>query len=180
MYGLVFRVTLQEKNSYLTCHHYRYSSLIVLILFEILISFCGYSQKNTDLLRSNTSEGLSLLPGPQKISFSGRDFLLNDNWILEPGSNISMDSPAVQSLIDGLNERGNIKINSRIKDNNDQYQFIRLTVRSGSVSIPCTGDSSCSALMDQAYRLKLDASEISINANASAGLFYGFRPFFNY
>jgi hexosaminidase len=167
---------MKTKNNYVPCHHYRYSSLLVVFFFEILISFCGYSQSNTDSLRSTTNAGLNLLPVPQKTSFTGRDFLLNDNWILESGSNLSADSPTVQSLISGLKERCNIKINSSIhNNNNNQHHLIRLTIRSDSVPIPCASDSNCAVLMDQAYRLKLNSSEISINANASAGLFYGIQ-----
>jgi hypothetical protein len=155
--------------------HYRYSFLLEVFLFEILITFCGCSQISTDSPRSNTNAGFSLLPVPQKASFSGRVFLFTDNWILESGSNLLTDSPVVQSLISGLKERGNIKINSRSNDNNSRHHLIRLTIRSGSVPIPFANDSTCAGLMEQAYRLKLNASEISINANESAGLFYGIQ-----
>ena len=132
------------------------------------------TQKITDTLTSLTNAGLNLLPVPQRISFTGRDFILNDNWILKYGGNLSTDSPPVQSLIEGLKERGNIKIDSR-NYNNNQHYLIHLTIRSGSVPIPGASDSTSAVLMDQAYQLKLTASDISINANASAGLFYGIQ-----
>ena len=155
--------------------HYWHSSLLAVFLFEILISSCGYSQVGKESIWSDTNSGLSLLPVPQKVSFSGRAFLLSDDWYLDTGSNLSADGPVVQSLIWGLREHGKIRINSNSKNNNNKHQLIRLIIRAGSVPVPAVNDSTGAGYMDQAYRLKLNNSEISIFANDSLGVFYGIQ-----
>ena len=156
----------------ITRYHYRCLSLIILVLPGLLISFHSYSRENTYTPDSLTDAGLNLIPVPQKVFFSGRVFQVDDSWVLETGTNVTKDDPAVQSLITGLKERGNIKINP---GTNNNHPLIRMNIRPGSVTITGTDDSANDALKDQAYRLKLDASEISIDANAPAGLFYGIQ-----
>lgn len=135
----------------------------------------GYSWKSMDSSDSSSNSMFNLLPVPQQVSFSGKNFLFNDNWALELGSNISKDDPAIQSLINELKDRFNLNINSKTPDktNNSQRHLIRLTIKAGSVPIGEATDTNQAALKKQSYRLKLNASEIAINANASTGLFYG-------
>jgi hexosaminidase len=149
---------------------YRYLSLVLLSLFGLSVFFNGYSQKSTHVEETAPHASMSLLPVPKKTSFSGQVFRINDSWVLETGSKLTKDDPSVQSLITGLKERGGIKINTTADNGNPR---IRINVRPGSVTISGINDTANDALKDQAYRLKMDASEISINANAPAGLFYG-------
>jgi hexosaminidase len=155
--------------------HYWHAVIFAVFLFEILISSCGFSQINKNSPGVNNNLGLNLLPVPQKASFSGRVFSLSDDWFLEIGNNLSVDGPVVQSLISGLREHGKIKINYNSQKNNNKHKLIRLIIRARSVPVPAVNDSTGDGYMDQAYRLKLDSSEISICANESSGLFYGIQ-----
>ncbi len=163
--------SLKNKPGQNRGKRYLYLSFIILFLFAILTAFQGCSQKTVNSPGSAADAAMSLIPVPQKISFSGRIFQLNDSWVLEPGS-ISKDDPTVQSLITGFKEQGNLIISPGT--NKNKHPAIRLTVRPGSVTLP-DGDSTNSSLRDQAYRIKMDASEITIEANAPAGLFYGIQ-----
>lgn len=167
--GMNFFKTMKLTN---TGKHCRCLALIILALPVLLISCHGYSREKTDTHDSPGEAGSGLIPIPQKVSFSGRDFQLNDSWVLETGTNVTIDDPAVQSLISGLIERGNIKINP---GTNNNHPLIRMSVKPGSVTITDPSDSANDALKDQAYRLKLEADEIYIDANAPAGLFYGIQ-----
>jgi hypothetical protein len=165
-----FRNVISERIE----KHYWHSSLLAVFLFEILISSCGFSQIGKDSIWSDTNSGLSLLPVPQKVSFSGRAFLLSDDWLLDTGSNLSADCPVVQSLISGLREHG-IIIKSNSQNNNNKHQLIRLILKAGSEQASAFNDSTGDGNKDQAYLLKLNPSEISICANESVGLFYGIQ-----
>ncbi len=117
---------------------------------------------------------LNLLPVPQQVSFSGQQFLLNDTWLLVLGSTVTKDDPAVRSLIAGLRDRFNLRtLSAERDDKNNPLPTIQLSIQAGAVSIGNTTDTNRTALAQQAYRLKLNATEIAVTANAPAGLFYG-------
>lgn len=112
---------------------------------------------------------LSLLPVPQQVTFSEQTFLLDKGWSIKK-NNVSDTDPAVNSLVGGLNEK-NIRIN--ISPGHSSSNIIRFNVTPGAVTIGQTIDTNRLALEMQAYKLKLNAKEISITANTSQGLFYG-------
>ncbi|MEP7257596.1 MAG: glycoside hydrolase family 20 zincin-like fold domain-containing protein [Flavitalea sp.] len=119
--------------------------------------------------------GDNLLPIPQKSSFAKETFAFNKNWAIAPGAGISRETGAVNSLITETQERFDIplKINAAPKAATATQPLIRLVMKPGSVAIGKTTDKNVEDLKKQAYRLKLEANEIIITANAPAGLFYG-------
>jgi len=135
----------------------------------------SFSQEPNGSIISSSQAGLKLLPVTKQESFSGRNFSIDNNWILDIGNNISIDNPAVQSLLTGLKEHANLEIKSVTLHKSDinLQHVIRLIIKSGSVPIGNAIDTNRSALIEQAYRLKLNPSEIDIYANAPNGLFYG-------
>jgi hypothetical protein len=149
--------------------------LLVTIICEVLIPPKSCSQKTADSSVPSANPGLYLLPVPQQAVFPGKNFPLNNNWIIELEGNIPMDDPAVQSLSAGLKEHVSlaIKFETLHETKSSQQHVIRLNLISGSVPIYNTIDTNRATLIKQAYRLKLNASGIEIFANAPDGLFYG-------
>ena len=142
----------------------------------VLCSLMSYSQKSvSSFVLNNPSPEYSLLPVPQQVNLSSKSFLLNNDWFIEMGSNVLNNDPAVLSLMTELNERFglNIKPDKAVKQRAGGKYNIRLVIKPGSVSIGQAADTNRTALIKQAYQLKLDSREIFITANASPGLFYG-------
>jgi hexosaminidase len=142
-------------------------------LFAIMLFCLSCSRENNGTFRSESDPRSKLLPIPQKQSFSGSYFIIGNNWkIVSENENIT-GSSAIKSLITGLKERAGLEIDLKTADKNNSSYIIRLSVRPGSVKVPVPGVEGGSLLEEQAYRLKLKGSVISIDANGPAGLFYG-------
>ena len=146
-------------------------SLYYLLIFFgcLIISLDSHSRNLVQL-----EPGSGLLPVPQSVSLTDHEYVLDHNWFIRVGSNISKADPAVQSLTSALKERFGltIKINTEANGGN-KLRGIHLIVKAGSVIIGKTTDTNRKALMQQAYHLKLDKEKIIITANAAQGLFYG-------
>ncbi len=144
--------------------------LIVLTVFKTAAHSLRQSPNST-----YATFALNLLPLPQKTLFTNENFSFNGDWSVVPGTAISKNDAAVLSLVNEIKERFGItiKINPSKKLSNSQQRFIHLAIKEGAVPIGKTSDTNREAIKKQAYRIKLDANEIAITANASAGLFYG-------
>ncbi len=114
----------------------------------------------------------SLLPVPQHITLTGKTYRLTGQWAIEWGENISDSSSAVKSLRWRFQKRFHIKLKTG-KASAATKNIIYLEIHPHSVAIAQVTDTNRAALKKQAYQLHLDASKITITANASAGLFYG-------
>ncbi len=149
--------------------------LFLFLLCSVLISVNGQSQVKIDPLASNNpGPGAALLPVPHKVSFTGKIFPFNDSWSINFVANIPENDPAVLSLTSELKDRFNLKIKSKkAAATNNSQRIIRLTVKEGSVAIGEAHDKNKAELQKQAFRLKINPAEITITANAPAGLFYG-------
>jgi hexosaminidase len=152
-----------------------YILTLIIFLYGVFNSINVYPQKSPVLPNSENNEKSNLLPVPQRESYTGRNFSIGNNWILEAESNIISDDPSIRSLITGLNEHAGLKINPTTLNNTNASQLprIRLIMKSGSVATGHTTDTNHAAIIKQAYQLKLSATEITIRANAQDGLFYG-------
>ncbi len=135
-----------------------------------LLSITGYGQQ---ALRPSGNKGISvpvaILPVPQQVAITGKQFNLNKNWTIDlynTGNNI----PAVISLQEELEKRYQLKLNTGTRK---QLNSISLTIKDGAVKIGNTTDTNCTALMRQAYRLEMRADKITVTANAAQGLYYG-------
>lgn len=148
--------------------------LFIIIFIIGLLPSVGYSQKRAGFFNSALHSEFNLLPVPHKVSFTGQNFLFNDSWSVEVPANIPENDPAVLSLTSELKDRFNLKLKAKkITKVSNNPRTIRPVVKEGSVLIGEATDKNKAALQKQAYRLKINPAEITITANASAGLFYG-------
>lgn len=146
---------------------------LFIFLSCLFISVNSHSQDPVKL-----KPGSALLPVPQSVSLSDHEYILDHKWLIVGGNNVSTTDPAVQSLTAELKERFGltIKLNTGAHVSN-RLTVIRLIVKAGAVKIGKATDTNRTALMQQAYHLKLDKENITITANAAQGLFYGVQSF---
>ena len=121
-------------------------------------------------LYANNNPGSSLLPVPQKMTLSNQLQVFDASWTVSHAGNISSEDAAVTSLVENINDRFNIILR---RNNSATTHVIKLQIKPNSVSIGEATDTNRAALSKQAYRITLSANNITITANASAGLFYG-------
>jgi len=146
---------------------------LMIFFFSLVISVESHSQNPFQ-----SKPGSGLLPLPQSVSFSSNEYVLDNNWVIDAGSNISKADPAVQSLTAELKDRFGITIKMSAGANRSKKSpIIHLIVKPGIVKIGKATDTNRTALMQQAYHLKLNKETISITANAPQGLFYGVQSF---
>jgi hypothetical protein len=146
-------------------------SLFPFLLFTVLISLNAYSGAR-DFLSSKDNPGAGLLPVPQRVSLTSRQYVLDNNWAIHAGSNISKEDPAVKSLSSALKDRFGVTVKMNTA-NSGSKKVILLVLKAGSVTIGKTTDTNRTALMQQAYHLQLDKENITVTANAAQGLYYG-------
>lgn len=145
--------------------------LLTIALFTVSLSSEGQSQATSRSTPASVES--SLLPAPQQVSFSGKTFVLGDDWSVEAARGIAADDPALTDLTTVLKERYGIGSGQKKKTS----KAIRLSVKAGSVQIGETPQENKAVLLEQAYKLSLSPTVISITANAPAGLFYGVQTF---
>ena len=126
------------------------------------------SQSSSPLI----SKGYSVLPVPQKVTLTGKDFALDGRWKLELEGEVKENDVAVESLKTSLASGFHLSLaetgSSRLRAG-----VIQMDLRPKSVSIGQAIDSNKPALVEQAYRLTLGPRSLKIAANAPPGLFYG-------
>jgi hypothetical protein len=150
--------------------------LLTLFLFTVLVPFDGHSQQAGAPDRGIVES--SLLPAPQQVSFPGKTFALDQDWSIAVGTGIPADDPAVADLVTLLKNRfGIAEPLKRSGEKKKGAKVIRLTVKPGSVRIGEVPQENKAAILEQAYRLSLSPTVISLEANAPAGLFYGVQTF---
>jgi len=155
-----------------------FSALKNILLFLSFLSFSiANAQKTTGSSGSdffvNSKFTSCLLPMPQKVSLSSKTFSIDNDWTVEGASNIE-NKAAFESLSEGLKEKEIVhKLPSERVTSAGFGGKIRLIIRDGAVPIGQATDTDRIALSQQAYRLVLSDTGISITANASQGLFYG-------
>ena len=137
-----------------------------LILLITSVSHSGQAQ--------NDEKNMSLLPVPQKVSFSNQRFTFDNNWMIEVTGNVSKSDPAVLGLVSEMKERFGLRLAT---SNHNKGRKIQLNIQPGSVLIDQATDTNKTSLRKQAYSLKLGENKISITANAAPGLYYGVQTF---
>lgn len=146
---------------------------LLVCLCLLLISLDSHSQNSVQV-----KPGSGLLPVPQSVSLSDQEYLLENNWLIVTRTNILKADPAVQSLTAELKDRFGLTIKLKSAANrSSKVPVVNLIVKAGSVKIGTTTDTNRTALLQQAYYLKLDKENITITANAAQGLFYGVQSF---
>jgi len=141
----------------------------LLTLELLLASSSGFSATVSPLY----SRGYTVIPEPQQVKLAAEDFQFNhDGWHLELGSSVQPKDVAVESLMEDLASRFQVRV-STLRKGGTSARSIRLAITSGSVSVGKAADRDKDKLAEQAYQMVLAADGISITANAAPGLFYG-------
>ena len=112
--------------------------------------------------------GYTAIPAPQRVKLEGNDFRLTAAWRLELGPGVDPNSAAVEALKEDFEERHGFKWADR-----GSGPAIHLAVEPSSVPVGEAQDKDKQALAEQAYKLRMNKTGITITANASPGLFYG-------
>jgi hexosaminidase len=107
--------------------------------------------------------GYGILPEPQKIEIGASDVRFGPTWTLDRGEGVAAGDAAIETLTQGLPPSAS----------SSPVMRVRLSIRSGSVQPAKTTDPDVTAIAAQAYRITVSANLVSIEANASEGLFYG-------
>src|SRR2546423_11316292 len=145
----------------------RFSSQYVFLLVT-LIPLPLLAQSPSPL----AAAGYSVLPVPQKVTLTGKNFPLISGWQLQLETGVKENDVAAESLKDGLATKFDLGLGDR-HSGRSQSGTIRMAVRPSSVSIGEANDRDKSALAEQAYRLTLGPKTVTVAANAAPGLFYG-------
>ncbi len=116
------------------------------------------------------ARGYTVIPEPQKVTLSGKDFEVAAPWRLELGPGVKAEDIAVESLKEELQERFHIAL-SEAKGKGGAS--LKLAIDPHAVDVGEATDREKSALAEQAYRMKLTGSEVTITGNSPSGLFYG-------
>ncbi len=117
------------------------------------------------------ARGYTVIPEPQKVTLTSQDFeFAAGSWRLELGANVKADDIAVVSLKEQLRERFHFAL---ADTKGKGGPTLRLALDPHAVDVGEATDREKSALAEQAYRMKLSASEIVITGNTPTGLFYG-------
>jgi N-acetyl-beta-hexosaminidase len=115
------------------------------------------------------ARGYTVIPEPQKVALGASEFPFDSTWRLELGSGVQPGDVAVESFHQDLEQRFNV----RLAPPGGRGGVVRLATTPGSVAIGAAQDRNRRALEEQAYKIELKRDNISITANAPAGLFYG-------
>jgi hexosaminidase len=125
-------------------------------------------QARPESVSSLYARGYAAIPQPQQVKLEGDDFRLTAVWRLELGRGVDPNSVAVEALKEGLEGRYGFRW-----ADGGSGPAIRLAVQPGSVLVGDAQDKDKEALAEQAYKLQMNKTGITITANAPAGLFYG-------
>ena len=116
------------------------------------------------------ARGYTVIPSPQKVTLAGKDFDFGPAWHLELGPGVKPDDIAVESLRDELQERFHLAL-SEAKGKGGPV--LKLALDPHAVEVGEATDKEKAALAEQAYRMKLTSSEVTLTGNSPTGLFYG-------
>src|SRR5271157_6279915 len=116
------------------------------------------------------ARGYTVIPEPQKVTLSGPNFEFAAAWRLELGPGVKADDVAVESLREELQERFHIALPEA---KGKGGSVLKLGIDPHAVEVGEATDKEKSTLAEQAYRMKLTGSEVTITGNSPTGLFYG-------
>ena len=149
-----------------TCRSNCRLQLTLLSAFGASLIFAA--QVRPESVSSLYVRGYSAIPAPQQVKLEGDDFRLTAVWRLELGQGVEPNSAAVEALKEDFEERHGFKWADR-----GSGPAIHLAVEPSSVPVGEAQDKDKQALAEQAYKLRMNKTGITITANASPGLFYG-------
>jgi len=135
-----------------------------------VMSVCSGSVLRAATVSPLFARGYTVIPAPQQVTLSGKDFEVATPWRLELGAGIKADDVAVQSLQEGLRERFHFAL---AEGKGKGGGSLKLEIDPQAVAVGEATDRQKAALAEQAYRMKLAPGEVSIMGNTATGLFYG-------
>ena len=136
-----------------------------------LLTLAGF-QARAETASPLFARGYTVLPTPQNVVLSGKDFAIMNGWQLELAGGMKPDDVAVTTLKEDLAARCRLTL-AESRAARGGAGVIRLSVEPGSVTIGEAADRDKASLAEQAYRLVLKPQSILITANAAPGLLYG-------
>ncbi len=113
--------------------------------------------------------GYAVLPEPQKVELGSKEIELTREWRLQIDKTAQGDIAPVELRI-LLEERYHLSLSD---SRTSAGPVVRLSIEPGSTAVADVNDADKAAIAEQAYRLTITASEITISGNSSSGLFYG-------
>jgi hexosaminidase len=146
---------------------------LVLLAFPLLFTGKPTLSQNSSPLASS---GYSVLPVPQQVTLTGKDFALDNHWSVELEGAVKENDVAVESLRAALGSRFHLAIAGTARGRSASGA-IQLSLRPNSLSIGQATDRNTAALVEQAYRLTLSPKGVKVTASAAPGLFYGVETF---
>lgn len=117
------------------------------------------------------ASGYNVLPQPQKVTYAGKSFQITSGWHISLGAGVSRSNSAVTVLQQDLATRDGLHLH--VRQSHNRNDTIVLQIKPGSVAVGHATDKNRTALAEQAYRLQLTSSGVTVTANASTGLMYG-------
>ena len=182
------KVSSTGKRNFRT-HHFRYSAPALrdncmnltrrwVLVATFVVACIGVASA----LRAATvsplfARGYTVLPEPQKAELSGPDFEFRNSWRLQLASGVKADDIAVRSLKQELLERDHIALREA---SGKGGAVLTLAVDPRAVEIGVAIDREKVKLAEQAYRIKLAPSEITITGDSSTGLSTECKRWCNY
>ena len=136
-----------------------------------LLLYVGLVAVDALALSPLSARGYALLPTPQKVTFTGPDIRIDQNWIVSAGPGVQQDDIAMETLLQGFETRLHRPLRLALRPDASEH-VILLEITPGSVSIEQAADDDKTALAAQAYELKITPHRVRVRANAGAGLFY--------
>lgn len=143
---------------------------IRLCLILLSVSLCSTKAATVSPL---FARGYSIVPEPQHVVLKANDIEFDSHWHLETGVGVEHDLAAVSSLVDDLNSRHEVSLNTGSKAS----PALVLEMTPGSVQPGHSQDADRASIAAQAYRIELAPDRVRIIANAAPGLFYGVQTF---
>jgi hypothetical protein len=138
----------------------------------IWVAGFGYAQNLSPLM----GRGYTVLPVPQRVVLGDRDVRFGADWRIEAAPEVANDV-AVSDLRDRLAERYQLALNQSGAAPASKAGIVRLAIEPNAVSVTGATDRDKAALIEQAYKLVIESSKVSITGNSSTGLFYGVQTF---
>jgi hexosaminidase len=115
------------------------------------------------------SRGYAVIPDLQQVELRDGDLRFGPEWLLERSASIAENDVAVEILQSELQSRFGLPPNGTAKAGT----IVHLEMRVGGVQPGSATDPDKQAIIDQAYRIEIGGSRVTITANAPEGLFYG-------
>lgn len=135
------------------------------LAFSILTGWHGVAETGT--ATALWLRGYAVLPAPQKVALSGRDFPFGTDWQLQLGSGIAASDLSVATLQSGLDRTHGWRLQTA-HDGKAGEKILRLELRPGAAAA-----GTRPAIGRQAYLIELGPTRVTVTGNDQPGLFYG-------